>query len=72
MLLGGIAGFQTGLAQPVNTRIANGVELLDQLAIILGIGRVALKTNPLHRINHKVCCPTVLDGHGPNNVLQRF
>ncbi len=26
MLLGGIAGFQTGLAPRVNIRIANGVE----------------------------------------------
>jgi len=32
MLLSGIAGFQIGLALPVNIRIANGVELVDELA----------------------------------------
>jgi len=71
MLLGGIAGFQIGLAQPVNIRAANGVELIDELAVICGVGKVALRADLLHRAGHKACCLAVLDGYRPNDVLQR-
>ncbi len=71
MLLGGIAFFQIGLAQFINIRIANSVELIDELAIICGVGKVALRAGLLHGIGNKACHFAMLDGHGPSNILQR-